>query len=210
MSDHQRILEGWCQQELQSVLQSSHYIQGLIFAVASAPEIPMPETWLVWVFKQRGQLTSVEQADKLTDVLMGLLQSQLKDMRDEKVCLPSQYTFSDASPDESAVSQWLTGLLAGHSQLESVWQSAWDKVAQKQPDKLPEMQKDLVRCLKMFSTFANVPLAISQANELGNHALLTQLPSLFNSLDATLRSYVKLSGDLVDFMPDQFETFVQH
>ena len=60
-------------EELLGVLQPYAFIQGVIFAVAAAPEIPMPEKWLPWALKASNQLTSTEQADNLTDILMKLL-----------------------------------------------------------------------------------------------------------------------------------------
>lgn len=61
----------------------------------------------------------------------------------------------------------------------------------------------------MFTTFADISLAIGQADQQGNGELEAQLPKIFLSLSDALQTYVKMSGVLVDFMPDQFETFVQ-
>lgn len=194
----------YCSEGLNGVLHSYDYVQGMVFSVAAAPEIPMPETWLPWAFCKHGQLNGIEQADKLTDLLMKELQSQLQIMRDDKVALPQRLTFSTA-PD-SPVSQWLNGLLAGHSQLETVWQQAWQRVAQQSPNKLPKMQKDLRYCLSMFTTFANPSLAIEQS---GSESLESNLPKIFLSLSDALNTYTGLSGLLVDFMPNQFETFTQ-
>ena len=200
-------LENLCQGELQPVLHSYDYIQGLVFAVCAAPEIPMPEQWLVWVFNQRGQLSSASQADELTDILMTLMQSQLKDMRDENIQFPAHYQFEPTN--DSMAAQWLSGLLAGHSQLESVWQSAWKTMADSKPEDMKTMQRDLKHCLMMFSTFADVPLAVKQAEQKNNQVLVERLPQIFLSLSDALNKYVALSGQLVGFMPDQFETFVK-
>ena len=167
----------------------------------------MPEQWLVWVFKQRGQLSSEQQADRLTDILMGMLKEQLQDMRDEKIVFPSHYHFTTESG--SAASEWLNGLLAGHAQLESVWQNAWNRIAGEQPDEMQVMQKNLKHCLMMFTTFADVDAAKDKANKTGNTALIDRLPTIFNSLPEALKTYVGLSGRLVDFMPNQFEQFTQ-
>ena len=198
-------LKQMCDGELQGALHSFDYIQGLVFSVCAAPEIPMPEQWLVWVFNQRGQLQSTQQADALTDTLMTLMQHQLKQMRDETVSFPHHYQFSEQT--DSPASDWLNGLLAGHSQLEGVWQTAWQTVAEQQPKKLPGMQRDLKHCLMMFTTFADVPMAINQAQKVNNEALIERLPQIFKSLPDALKKYVDLSGQLVGFMPDQFEVF---
>lgn len=200
-------LTHYCNHLLKDVLYPVEYVHGLVFAVAAAPEIPMPDTWLLWVFKQHGQITNIQQADRLTDLLMKELQRQLQLMRSDSIVLPQHFEFPQSN--DAPVSLWLTGLLAGHSLLETVWQDAWDRVANQAPDKLPSMQKNLRHCLSMFTTFADISLARSQASQSTNQQLEEQLPKIFLSLSESLQTYVELSGVLVDFMPDQFETFVQ-
>ena len=201
-----------CESEaLSGTLHGYDYIRGVIFAVAASPEIPMPQQWLLWVFKQRGQLSDEQQADNITDVLMGLLQQQLKDMSDECIMLPNSYRFSENTPDDNNVSRWFRGLLAAHSQLEPVWNHAWMKMGKQAEPQMFVLQKDLRHCLSLFSTFANIPLALEQAAEKGGEAHKEQLdkmlPKIFLSLPESLKTYVKLSGRLVDYLPNQFETF---
>lgn len=210
MDTYAQELKFLCDGPMQTVLHPYDYLGGLIFSVAAAPEIPMPEEWLLWAFNQRGQITSVEQADKLTDILMNLFQEQLRDMRDDNVSLPDNFEFSLDNAKSSPLGLWMMGLLAGHSRLESVWQQAWDRVTASSPEALPQMQKDLKFCLGMFTTFADIPLALEQAKVKGNDALESKLSDVFRSLPQALEKYVALSGKLVDFLPDQFETFVQN
>lgn len=207
-SDPQLLLKTLCDsKELADVIHPYAFIQGLIFTVAAAPEIPMPEKWLPWAIKTNNQLTSIEQADQLTDVLMKALQQQLKNMSEEKIQLPSGITFNENEQGQSTLSQWCQGMLLGHSQLESVWQDAWNKMQVTEAEKMQQLQKDLSHCLYMFSTFADVPLAVKQAQSRGNDQLLNILPKIFLSFPQTLKTYVGLSGRLVDFLPNQFETF---
>ncbi|HAA99574.1 MAG TPA: hypothetical protein DCE29_17010, partial [Alteromonas macleodii] len=35
----------------ENVLPNAYYVDGMIFAVASAPEIPMPEQWMPWLIQ---------------------------------------------------------------------------------------------------------------------------------------------------------------
>lgn len=198
-----------CEGELKDVLHAYEYIQGLVFAVSAAPEIPMPETWLIWAFDQRGQIASEQQADELTDTLMAMFQQQLRDMRDDNVDLPAALLYPEDHARNSPLSMWMTGLLAGHSQLENVWSDAWSNVGQKEPELLPNMRKNLKFCLGMFSSFADIPLAIQQAEEKGNPSLVEKLPTIYLSIPQALKQYVALSGQLVAFLPDQFETFVK-
>jgi uncharacterized protein len=194
-------------QALAGVLHPYAFIQGLIFAVAGAPEIPMPEKWLPWAIKTNNQLTSSKQADQITDLLMVLLQQQLKDMSDEKVCLPAGTRYEPNHGPDGALSLWCQGSLYGHRYLESVWQDAWNKMQITEKTQLGSLQKDLAHCLHMFSTFADIPLAIEQAKTRGNANFLPLLPKIFLSFEASMITYVGLSGRLVDFLPNQFETF---
>jgi uncharacterized protein len=207
-SSTQASLNSLCESKaLSGVLHPYAFIQGLVFAVAAAPEIPMPEVWLPWAIKTNNQLTSTQQADELTDVLMKVLQEQLKDMSAEKIALPKDVIFTPQGQEPSPVAIWCQGLLYGHSQLESVWQQAWNKMKVSEKAQMQQLQKDLSHCLYMFTTFADVPLAVKQAENRGNDQLLNILPKIFLSFPQTLRTYVGLSGRLVDFLPNQFETF---
>jgi uncharacterized protein len=196
-------------EELLDVLHPYAFIQGLVFAVAAAPEIPMPEEWLPWALKTSNQLTNNEQADKLTDVLMKILQTQLRSMSEEKINLPMGITFNQDGQKQSSVAVWCQGMLFGHSQLEPVWQHAWNKMQVSEVTQMQQLQKNLSHCLYMFTTFADIPLAVKQAENRGNDQLLNILPKIFLSFPQTLKTYVGLSGKLVDFLPNQFETFEQ-
>ena len=196
-------------EELLNIIHPYAFIQGIVFAVAAAPEIPMPEKWLAWSIKTSNQLTSTEQADNLTDILMKILQVQLKNMSEEKITLPMGITFNQDGQKHSSVAMWCQGMLFGHSQLESVWQHAWNKMQVSEVKQMQQLQKDLSHCLYMFTTFADIPLAVKQAENRGNDQLLNILPKIFLSFPETLKTYVGLSGRLVDFLPNQFETFEQ-
>jgi uncharacterized protein len=196
-------------EELLDVLHPYAFIQGFIFAVAGAPEIPMPEKWLPWAIKTSNQLTSKEQADKLTDNLMKMLQVQLQNMSEEKIHLPMGITFNQNKQQQSSVATWCQGMLFGHSQLEPVWQHAWNKMLVSDVTQMQQLQKDLSHCLYMFTTFADIPLAVQQAKNRGNDQLFNILPKIFLSFPETLKTYVGLSGRLVDYLPNQFETFEQ-
>ena len=203
-------LSSLCESEaLLDVIHPYAFIQGIVFAVAAAPEIPMPETWLPWAIKTRNQLTSTEQADSLSDILMKMLQEQLKSMSEEKIHLPMGVTFNQDNQGQSSVAVWCQGMLFGHSQLEPVWHHAWNKMQVSEVTQVKQLQKDLSHCLYMFTTFADIPLAVKQAENRGNDQLLNILPKIFLSFEQTLKTYVGLSGRLVDFLPNQFETFQQ-
>lgn len=181
------------------------YIDGLMFAVAAAPEIPMPDTWLPWVVKQSGNIAAKD-ADELTSLLLALLKHRLAEMRDETFLLPKDCQFN-AKQSNLPLKQWLTGLMIGHQQLEPVWLQAWQCVQEKQPGALPELQRNLSHCLRMFSTFAEPELAIEQAQQRGNKALAEKLPAIFQSFPKALKQYVDIAGLLVSYIPNQFEMY---
>lgn len=190
------------------VLHNADYLQGLVFAVCAAPEIPMPEVWLNWAFKQHGKIPSMQDADEIAEVLMGVLQEQLKAMRAEQFEYAGQgEPLPDDINQQTPTSQWLQGLLAGHTQLESTWKNCWLTVEQRAPENLAKYQRDLKHCLMMFSTFADVALAKQQAKRVGNEKLINSLPEIYQSLPKALKTYVDLAGQLVDFLPEQFESY---
>lgn len=200
----QQALEAFCNHpDNQSIFQSPTYIRGLLFAVCSAPEIPMPEHWFPWVVAQSGDIQSA-QVNRVSNILIQLLKEQLQAMHNEQVHLPADCHYGEHT---EALEQWMTGLTAGHSLLEKVWQNAWQEMLNKQPEQSQSFATDLTRCIRMFSTFANTDLATTQALERGNDDFKSKLPVLAKSLSGTLKEYVKLSGDLVNFLPNQFETF---
>ena len=165
-------LHSLCESEkLLDVLHPYAFIQGVVFAVAAAPEIPMPEKWLPWVIKTSNQLISTEQADEITDILMKLLQQQLKSMSEEKIHLPMDITFIQDGQKQSSVAVWCQGMLFGHSQLETTWQDAWSKMQVSEVIQMQQLQKDLSHCLYMFSTFWSSPTSGKTGWEKGEQSV---------------------------------------
>lgn len=195
-------------QNNQDIFQSPLYIRGLLFAVSASPDIPMPEHWFPWVVKTGGEINS-QQVDKVANILMQLLKEQLQAMRDNKINLPADCHYQHGEQNQ-ALQQWMGGLIAGHGLLEKVWQEAWQAMMTAQPDDSEQFSKRLTRCLRMFTTFADIQLAVQQAQERGNEDFEQNLPLLAKSLSGSLQEYVKLSGELVNYLPHQFDTFQQN
>ena len=181
------------------------HIDGLMFAIAAAPEIPMPATWLPWIVKTSGNIEAKD-ADELTSLLLALLKHRLSEMQDETFLLPKDCQFH-ATQSNLPLKQWLTGLMVGHQQLEPVWLEAWQCVQQQEPQVLTKLKRDLSHCLLMFSTFAEPELAIEQAKQKGNNELVEKLPVIFQSFPKALKQYVDISGSLVSYIPNQFEMY---
>lgn len=200
-------LQQMCQSEdWQGILHPYHTIRGIVFAAASAPEIPMPETWFPWVIKHSGTISEM-QIQELSSALLELLQQCLKKMRDNEFSLPEECEFNETELSNEPLRQWLTGLLLAHKNLQGVWQDSWDKMVEKSPESCAKLQQDLSHCLRMFSTFADAELALVQAQQRGNDKLESVLPKIFLSFPKALKQYVDISGELVTYIPNQFETF---
>ncbi len=202
--------------EIAEILHSRYYVEGAIFGAAVTPEIPMPDVWLPWAIKHHGQMQNNQQADLITAALFDYFTYCLQQMRDNAQCLPSYAVFEDNgnssvyfSGSNSPLSQWLQGLLMGHSSMESVWQHAWQLMQDKAPKQAPVLAKKLKHSLGMFSTFADSTLAMEQAKKRGQTDFERKLPLIALSLPEALNTYVSISGELASYLPNQFETFVQ-
>ncbi|WP_342455326.1 UPF0149 family protein [Alteromonas sp. 009811495] len=198
------------------VLPSVPRVDGMIFAVAAAPEIPMPEQWMPWVITNSASHLIDKDVDKLAETLMDGLRAHLGFMRSDAIPLPA-HMFAPEQTDEgvrptTALADWLNGLLQAHKQVEPVWQSAWEVHAKKNvvntdDNEAPEVR--LSRCLKLFSTLANIDLALQYRNEEQAQQLNNNLALLIKQLPAMLKDYTQLAGELAEALPNQFETFVK-
>ena len=211
----------------ENVLPDAYYVDGMIFAVASAPEIPMPEQWMPWLIQSSDSHLVDKDVDKLADTLMNGLRAHLDFMRQEKSPLPSQLTetseINGAARLSKELESWLNGLLQVHKQLEPVWQNAWnhwekklkkseidkEELGESNPHHQPKEPAEarLSRCLKLFSTLANIELALSYRNDEQAAQLESNIQVLIKQLPSVLADYTKLSGELAGALPNQFETF---
>lgn len=191
-------------------LHPQEYLEGCLLGACACPEIPLPDVWMPWVIKQHKQIESPEQVEHISDVLFAFFKACLADMHNDKVNLPKYAQMAkNAAYSQSgyqALSLWTQGLLMAHGARESYWQNAWNKMQQQAPNKAPELAKDLSHCLLMFSTFADPQRAISEANKKGDEQLLEKLPLIAQSLQVALEKYVAISGQLAQYLPNQFET----
>ncbi|WP_170145523.1 UPF0149 family protein [Salinimonas sediminis] len=194
-----------------AVLPAQMEVRGIIFAVAAAPEIPMPETWMPWVLSSARQPLTDDQVDNLAHHLMLTLRDTLQLMSTGQSCLPPACQWQTSTTARLPLTQWLTGLLKGHQQVEGIWLQAWDKaVAQPAQDsgiKREAPQKRLSRCLKLFSTLADPEGAMHQRSAEQATVLQAQLPRLAEQLPAMLKDYITLAGELAPFLPQQFESY---
>ncbi|GEA12548.1 hypothetical protein KUL49_29230 [Alteromonas sp. KUL49] len=115
---------------LSSLLPDQFEMDGIIFAVAASPEIPMPEQWMPWVIRNSANRLVNHQVNELADCLMNGLRGHLQWMRDDKVALPNPCVFIEGQVElPNSLAHWLNGLLIGHKHLEPVWKNAWERCA---------------------------------------------------------------------------------
>ena len=185
--------------------------RGLMVAVCAAPEIPLPEQWMPWFIRQDNAAPRLSQTqiDELAQHLMHCLRDTLNMMRLDVPLIPEQWVQQDAPG--RALQLWLTGLLSGHQHLERTWQSAW-KRAQNNPARDSGLESEdparrLRRCLKFFTTLADIENAMTVRTDAQRAQLQESLPSLIKQLPAMLDEYIKLAGELAAFLPNQFEMY---
>ncbi len=196
-------------QGLSQHLHSPPYISGLVFAVAASPEIPMPMTWLPWVFRGDAKPLSEAQSEALMELLLTLLRTHLDNMRSERLLLPKECEFCESmlNGEQGFLTRWMSGLTHGHQLLQQAWAQAWDGRDNGQGNR--DLSADLSHALKMFSHFANPALTLSQADEARGAILRDKFAQIALSLPRALQAYVRVSGELAKSMPNQFETFVK-
>lgn len=199
------------QPKFSSILPSYYEMDGLIFAVASSPEIPMPETWMPWLIQHSGSTMVSEDVDELAECLMETLRGHLGAMRTQDNFLPLDCRWQQGSAIPESLELWLEGVLKGHQLLEPVWRSAWERKAKSETLSADEEDPAvrLARCLKLFSTLARNQLALSQRSDENAEKLRENLPVLWRQLPAMLQEYVTLAGDLAQALPNQFEMFTK-
>ena len=205
--------------KLTHVLPSAYKADGMIFAVAASPEIPMPEQWMPWLIQSSSSALVDKDVDALADVLMNNLRAHLQCMTDDSPLMPTRCEYPggevDTAPEIPAeLAQWLEGLLYVHQQLEDVWQQAWEKLSAKEAlrediNASDTPEKRLSRCLKLFTTLANVELALQYRKPGQAQQLKENLPLLWKQLPAMIQDYIALAGELSAALPNQFETFTK-
>ena len=188
-------------------LQAPYCVLGTVFGVAAAPDIPLPDVWLPWLLKAQARLPAMPQLTLINDIAMACLQWQLQHMRDDSIIMPAGVEYSALSG--SPMSLWMQGLLLAHTRLDAVWQTAWQAMLNARHADVAGLQKDLKHCLTVFSTFADIPFALTQSHGDKRKQLENSLPKIFVSLPRVLATYVTISGRLVEYLPNQFETFVK-
>lgn len=202
----------FCHPVFVSLLPSQPMAEGTLFAIAAAPEIPMPEMWMPWLVSSSPQGTGIiseQQTDQLATGLMDGLRNHLANMRDGHILLQTDYAWSENPAERQAYEAFLTGLLHGHQRLEATWSKVWRLAEEKEQSLEESMATRLSRCLKYFSTMANTQLTLSTMSNEKRPEFERNLPVLAQQRNKMLKEYVDLADQLASFLPNQFETFKQ-
>ena len=173
-----------------------------------------------WLIQSSSSALVDKDVDALADVLMSNLRAHLQCMTDDSPLMPTRCEYSDGEVDTAPeipaeLAQWLEGLLYVHQQLEDVWQQAWEKLSAKEAlrediNASDTPEKRLSRCLKLFTTLANVELALQYRNPGQAQQLKENLPLLWKQLPAMIQDYIALAGELSAALPNQFETYTKN
>ncbi|MCW8107491.1 UPF0149 family protein [Alteromonas ponticola] len=194
---------------LADILPSQAFSEGYIFAIAASPEIPLPEQWMPGLVNGSSSTLDAAKVNKLADGMMFMLRDTLSAMRDGKVLLPDYVIWTEDKSKRADAEQWLTGLLMGHQSVENCWQQAWLS-AQSTCSSSTENEtptKRLTRCLKFFSSLADIDLALHARTGSQAQLFREKLPALYKQLPMMLTEYVTLAGELAALLPNQFESF---
>ncbi|MGQ8365952.1 UPF0149 family protein [Glaciecola sp. 1036] len=189
-------------------LHNRYYVEGVVMGACVCPEIPLPDVWLPWTINIQSRVKDTAQADRVFEQLFEYFRHVLTEMRTEHFQLPDYIEFQYEG-DNFALESFFQGLLVAHHQSEKVWQHAWQKMQVKSPELAPKLAKKLKHCLMMFSTFSDVNAALDKAKARGQIDFGNNLQKISASLPLAMQQYIEISGALVDFLPNQFETFIQ-
>ena len=169
-------------------------IDGIIFAVAVAPEIPLPSIWWPWTLASHPGQLGDEQLQLLGDELL----LRLRDYLDQQ--LHDAFVLPDYLADDAQLAHWCAGVLLAQGQLSESWQSAWQMAEHKRPAEFADWQARVQRalkCLKVFARQQDLTAGLSEA----------ELRGLKQALPAMLRDLIWVSGELAALLPGQLEQY---
>ena len=168
----------------------------------------MPDEWLTWTIKTHGKVKDSAQADHLFALLFDYFKEVLATMKQNQSLLPTYITDAGLRTN-SKMHDFFKGLLFAHQACEKTWQQAWNEMQKNAPDKMTEQAKQLKHCLLMFTTFANPTKAIENQSPEKRDDFALKLTQVAKSLPEAFALYLRLSGNLVAYLPAQFESYAE-
>lgn len=103
-----------------------HETQGLLFAIACAPDLVPPSEWMPRVFGgDRAEYASMDEADAVLGDLMALYNAVNQEVLEHRCALPEDVEVREPAlanlDDDAPLSQWARGFLDGHQWLAESW-----------------------------------------------------------------------------------------
>lgn len=128
-------------------------ITGFLFAIACSPELIMPSEWLELIFESERELSSTEEASRITTALLSLYNMILDQVAESKVGFPPGITVAEdplaTFDDDAPLSGWSRGWVAGHEWLYDLWD-----------ENIPEeLDNELGSIMMILSFFSNEAVA---------------------------------------------------
>ena len=190
----------------QETLFSAPKVHGILFGVSCVPEIPMPETWLGYVFNHHAKVPDDRALQQLTKSLMDTLAQVLAAIHQADFSFCQDWSRGESWEEPADYTEFLQGVLLTHQAQEPQWLKAWATMPE---EAQATHSKTLQHCLSMLTTFADIPLAISKKSPQQQPVFVAALPQLFLSLPRAIEQYAELSGQVAAYLPNQFEQFSQ-
>ncbi|MGD2111880.1 MAG: UPF0149 family protein, partial [Gammaproteobacteria bacterium] len=178
-----------------------HEVQGLLFAIACAPEVVMPSEWMPLIFdEQEAGYADPAEAQSVIQALMSLYNAVNSRVFAGDVKLPDDITPAPQAVDNlggsTALGQWSRGFFLGHDWLSELW----DRYT---PDSLDE---ELGSSLMILTFFSSRELAEAYYREVASSSGQTlemfaeKLRGLFED---AMRGYAHLGRSIQSVLAEQ-------
>ncbi|MBI4006567.1 MAG: UPF0149 family protein [Gammaproteobacteria bacterium] len=171
-----------------------HEAQGLLFAIACAPELVKPSEWIPLIFnEQEACYESMEEAQSVMQVLMDLYNVINTQVFTGNVAIPDDIICNEPALENvgeaTALGQWSRGFLQGHDWLIELWDHYT-------PDELDE---ELGSSLMILSFFSNKKLAEAYYQETVTSRAQTQdefAETIMGMFEIAMGSYAHLGRSI--------------
>ena len=137
---------------------SFHELQGFLFAVASSPETIAPSEWMPVISDEEDLgLADEGEAQKILGLIMAVYNQVNRAVLEHSSAMPVACAFDDDTTanfkDDSSISQWSRGFVAGHDWLLEIWDDYLDGYPG------DEIDDELGASLMVLTCFASRQLA---------------------------------------------------
>jgi yecA family protein len=173
---------------------SYHELAGLLFAVASSPDVVQPWEWLALVFDEQPGFATVEEVREILPVVMALYNHLTAGVLEGTTALPPGCVVHDeplANLDsEAALCQWARGFADGHDWLVETWEAYLSE----------ELDDEMSASFTVLSFFASLELAQAYRDEMNAHDVsLEELAGeMLAALPQAMQGYAGIGRELFE------------